>query len=288
MSRDGRGGPLDHLRRVVAMSQTGVHEADDQARDPSVVQSVDRAITILEAMAREGEVGVSEVAEELGVHKSTAFRLIGTLEARGLVERTYDRSRYRIGMGLVRIAGASAAQVDVVTAARPMCQQLATETGETINVAVLAETSALYVHQIAGAGGLQPHNWVGLSIPLHATSDGKVLLAYLDPREVDGLVSRLEPHTARTITRRTTLRRDLARIRERGYAVAVDEFEEGLSALAAPIRDAHGHVVASLSVSGSTYRMDADTLADTVEPLLRAAAEASRALGWSGRLPVEH
>lgn len=253
----------------------------EQARAPGGVQSVDRAITILEILARLGEAGVTEVAGALGVHKSTAFRLIGTMEARGLVEQADDRGKYRIGLGLVRMAGASAARTDVVQVARPMCKQLAAETEETINLAVLVDSTALYLDQIAGSAALQPHNWVGQRIPLHATSNGKILLAHLDPAEVDELVPRLEAHTPRTITDRAALHRELAEVRERGYAVAVDELEEGLTAMAAGIRDAHGDVIASLSVSGSTFRMDADVLAATVEPLLRAADEASLALGWA-------
>ncbi len=252
-------------------------------RDVGLVQSVDRAITILEILAREGEAGVTDVAGELGVHKSTAFRLIATLEARGLVEQAEDRRTYRIGLGLVGMAGTSAARIDIVQVARPFCRRLAAETGETVNVAVLRDSEALYLDQIAGSASLQPHNWVGQRIPLHATSNGKVLMAWLERREVDALLPRLEPHTERTITRRATLHRELAEVRERGYAMAVGELEEGLSAAAAPIWDAHGEVTASLSVSGSTYRMDADTLASAVAHLVRASREVSIALGWSGQ-----
>jgi len=257
----------------------------EQGRDVGIVQSVDRAITILEMLARIGEAGVTEVASELGVHKSTAFRLIGTMEARGVVEQTDVRGKYRLGLGLVRMAGSTAARIDLVQVARPVCKDLAAETGETVNIAVLMDSSALYLDQIAGSSSLQPHNWVGQRIPLHATSNGKALMAHLDPREVDHLLPQLEAHTPRTVTRRASLHRELAEVRERGYAVTVDELEEGLTALAAPIRDAHGDVVASLSVSGSTWRMDEPTRAATVGPLLRAAREVSLALGWSGEEP---
>lgn len=250
-------------------------------RDGGVVQSVDRAITILEILARDGTAGVTEVAAELGVHKSTAFRLMGTMEARGVVEQTGVRGKYRVGLGLVRMAGSTAARIDLVQAARPHIKELATETGETINVAVLVDSSALYLDQIVGTSSLQPHNWVGQRRPLHATSSGKALVAHLAPDEVDVLIPRLEAHTERTVTRRRTLHRHLAEVRERGYAVTVDELEEGLTALAAPVRDAHGDVVASISVSGSTWRLDAATRRATARPLLHAAGEVSRALGWS-------
>jgi DNA-binding IclR family transcriptional regulator len=256
---------------------TGADSETDLVR----VQSVDRAITILEILARDGEAGVTDVAGELGVHKSTAFRLIATMQARGLVEQADDQRKYRIGLALVRIAGTSTARSDLVQLARPMCKQLATETGETINLAVLVDSTALYVDQIAGEATLQPHNWVGQRIPLHATSSGKVLLAPLPRAEVDRLVPHLERHAPRTVTRRTTLHRQLAEVGKRGYALAVDELEQGLTALAAPIRDAHGDVVAAVSVSGSTHRIDDGTVTATIEPLRRAARDASVALGWA-------
>lgn len=254
----------------------------EQERDVSIVQSVDRAITILEILTRAGEAGVTEVAAELGVHKSTAFRLIGTMEARGIVEQADMRGKYRLGLGLVRMAGSTAARVDIVQVARPLCKQLAAETGETVNIAVLVESSALYLDQIAGASSLQPHNWVGQRRPLHATSSGKALVAHLERREIDELIPRMEAHTPRTVTRRTTLHRHLAEVRERGWAVTVDELEEGITALAAPIRDAHGDVAASVSISGSSLRLGEETREGNVDLLLTAAREISLALGWSG------
>jgi DNA-binding IclR family transcriptional regulator len=244
------------------------------------VQSVDRALTILGVLARLGDVGVTEIATELGVHKSTAFRLLATLEGHELVEQTEDRGRYRLGLGLVRLAGASTARLDVVQEARPVCRRLAAECGETINVAVLSDGAALYVDQVTGGSGLQSHNWVGQRIPLHATSNGKVLLSGLDRDEVDRRVESLPSYTATTITSRAALHRELAEIRDRGYAVAVDELEEGLTALAAPLRGAHGDVVASLSVSGPTLRLVGERLETLAPVLVAAAGEVSRRLGW--------
>ncbi|MGJ9413564.1 IclR family transcriptional regulator [Aeromicrobium sp. CF4.19] len=252
----------------------------EQDRDTALVQSVDRAITILEILARDGEAGVTDVAGELGVHKSTAFRLLGTLEHRGVVEQSDERGKYRLGVGLIRMAGTTAARIDIVQAARPIAKQLAADTGETVNIAILVDSSALYLDQIAGAAALQPHNWVGRRIPLHATSNGKVLAAALEPDEVDGLLPRLTAYTERTITHRSTLHRELADVRERGFAVAVDELEEGMTALAAPVLDAHGEVVASLSVTGSSFRLDAEALDTAAGRVVRAADEVSAALGW--------
>jgi len=247
------------------------------------VQSVDRALTILEVLARVGEAGVTEIAGELGVHKSTAFRLVTTLEAHRLVEQTTDRGRYRLGVGVLRLAGATTARLDLVQEARPVCRQLAADTGETVNIAVLSESSALYLDQVAGSSALQPHNWVGQHIPLHATSNGKVLLSGLDDARVKELLGTLSRYTSTTITKKGRLREELDLVREQGYAVAVDELEEGLTAVAAPIRNAHGDVIASMSVSGPTFRLSEQRVADVVPQLVEAAAEVSHRLGWGQR-----
>jgi DNA-binding IclR family transcriptional regulator len=245
------------------------------------VQSVERAVTILEVLARTGGAGVTELAGELAVHKSTAFRLVSTLEQRGLVEQAEQRGKYRLGVGIVRLAGATAARLDVVQEARPICRKLSADSGETVNIAVLSDRSALYLDQFAGASALQPHNWVGQHIPLHATSNGKVLLSGLTDEEVDRLLPSLPGFTEATITSAAQLHRELEQVRARGYASAVDELEVGLTALAAPVRDAHGDVVASLSISGPTFRLDGERCEAMVPLLITASREISGRLGWS-------
>lgn len=247
------------------------------------VQSVDRALSILELLARQAELGVTELAAELGVHKSTAFRLVATLEQHRLVEQTEERGKYRLGVGLLRLAGATTSRLDVVQEARPLCRKLAADTGETVNVAVLADRAALYLDQVAGSSALQSHNWVGQHIPLHATSNGKVLLSGLDPQRRADVLGSLPAYTDLTITRRSDLRTELEHVAEQGFAVAVDELEVGLTAVAAPIRNAHGDVIASMSVSGPTFRLDGETLDRATSLLVAAADEVSHRLGWGLR-----
>ena len=220
---------------------------------------------------------------ELGVHKSTAFRLLATLEAHRLVEQVNDRGRYRLGVGNLRLAGATTARLDLVTEARPVCRQLAADTGETVNIAVRSETSALYLDQVAGSSALQPHNWVGQHIPLHATSNGKVLLSELTKPSSRPRSGELPRFTDQTITTRRRLRDELAAVREAGYAVAVDELEIGLTAAAAPIRSAHGDIIASMSISGPTFRLDSERLAEAVPRWSPPRTEVSHRLGWGQR-----
>jgi DNA-binding IclR family transcriptional regulator len=244
------------------------------------VQSVDRALTILGILARLGQAGVTEIAVELGVHKSTAFRLVTTLETHEFVEQTEERGKYRLGLGLVRLAGASTARLDVVQEARPVCRRLAAASGETVNVAVLSERAALYVDQVAGGSALPSHNWVGQHIPLHATSNGKVLLSGLEPAEVAVRVGALPAYTHRTVTDLPELLGQLETVRAQGYAVAADELEVGLTALAAPVRSAHGDVIASISISGQTFRLPGARVEALVPVVVAAGAEVSRRLGW--------
>jgi DNA-binding IclR family transcriptional regulator len=244
------------------------------------VQSVDRALTILGILARVGEAGVTDIAAELGVHKSTAFRLVATLEAHRMVEQNEDRGKYTLGVGILRLAGATTARLDVVQEARPITRKLAVDSGETVNVAVLSDHSALYLDQVAGQSALQSHNWVGQHIPLHATSNGKVLLSGLDAAEVESRLRKLAPYTPETIVSKAALRRELDSVREQGYAVAADELEVGLTAIAAPIRNAHGDVIASMSVSGPTFRLKEARVKELCPIVVDAADEVSHRLGW--------
>lgn len=250
------------------------------AAEPGGVQSVDRAVTILEIMAREGDVGVTELAAELDVHKSTAFRLVSTLERRGLVEQDYERGKYRLGVALLRLAGATQKQLDLVQESRVVIEEVAIEVGETVNVTVLSDGAALYIDQAAGPSALQIHNWVGRRIPLHATSNGKVLLAFYAYRRLSDVVrTPLERFTEYTVTSLRELEAELAEVRERGYAVAVDELEIGLTAVAAPVHDSDGRVIASVSASGPGFRLEG-RIEEVAEAMMGAGEAISRRLGW--------
>ncbi|MXM64374.1 helix-turn-helix domain-containing protein [Streptomyces sp. HUCO-GS316] len=262
------------------------HTADGETAGPAVngVQSVDRAVSVMEILAQRGEAGVSEVAAEIDVHKSTAFRLLGALEARGLVEQTAERGKYRLGFGIVRLAGAVTGRLDITQQGRPVCERLAEEIGETVNIAVLQEHYAVNLYQVRGPGAVGTHNWVGQLTPLHATSSGKILLAHLPAEErAQALTaSGMRKLTAHTLTARARLEKDLAEAVERGYAVTLEEFEIGLHAVAAPIRSRDGEVVAALSASGPAYRFTEERIHELAPLLLKGAAEISHRMGYLG------
>ncbi len=253
-------------------------------RGAQSVQSVDRAVAILEILARDGEAGVTEVARELDVHKSTASRLLAALDRHELVTQDTARGRFRLGVGIVRLAGAVGRKLDLVQEGRPVCRALAQQVGETVNLAILSGRDALYLDQAAGPAALSPHNWARQRIPLHATSDGKVLLAYLPEAELAPcLTPPLTRFTERTITAVEDFPALLAEVRRRGFATAVEEFEAGLTAIAAPVRNAEGTVIASVSASGPSFRIPAGRVPALADAVRRAADEVSRRLGWIAR-----
>lgn len=247
------------------------------------VQSVDRALQILEILARDGERGVTEIAARLDVHKSTVSRLIDSLEEHDLVEQNDARGKYRLGVGVLRLAGATTARLDVVRESRSLTRSLAETTGETVNIAVLSDGAALYVDQVVATQAVSSHNWVGQRIPLHATSNGKVLLAGLgDDAARAVLGTDLPAYTTATLTDPAAVLGQLAEVRATGRVVVVDELEQGLSAVAAPVLDVHGEVVASLSVSGPTFRFTAEKVTAATDALVTHAHDLSTRLGWRG------
>jgi DNA-binding IclR family transcriptional regulator len=250
----------------------------------AAVQSVDRALSVLEILAAHGEAGVTEVAAELGVHKSTAFRLVAVLESRGFVEQLADRGKYRLGFGVVRLAGAAAAQLDIAQQGRQICEGLAADLEETVNIAILDRDRAVNVTQVRGPAALSTHNWVGQGTPLHATSSGKVLLAHAPDTVRKGVLSRELPRfTPATITDPEALRQRLDQIVEQGWGSTVEEYEVGLSAVAAPVRGADGDVVAALSVSGPSFRMGSEDFPMLARRVVAGADELSRRLGFFGQ-----
>jgi DNA-binding IclR family transcriptional regulator len=243
---------------------------------------VDRALSVLEILAAQGEAGVTEVAAELGVHKSTAFRLFAVLESRGFVEQLADRGKYRLGFGVVRLAGgAAAAQLDIAQEGRRICEALSADLEETVNIAILDSDRAVNVTQVRGPAALSTHNWVGQGTPLHATSSGKVLLAHAPDAVRKAALSReLQRFTPATITDAEVLRQHLDRIAEQGWGSTVEEYEVGLSGVAAPVRGADGDVIAALSVSGPSFRMDVESFPRLARRVTASADELSRRLGF--------
>jgi DNA-binding IclR family transcriptional regulator len=239
------------------------------------MQSADKALAILAAFDEGREdIGVSELAAELGLHKSTVSRLLATLERRGLVRR--EGERFAPGPELARLGALATRGLTLTDAARPSLERLAEQTGETVNLAVRVDARALNVLQVDAAHFVGVTDWTGRAAPLHATANGKALLAFGSGE----LPSRLPKLTRRTIVARSRLRTELTHAREVGFAVAVEELEVGLHAVAAPVFDALGSCVAAVSVSGPAYRLPESRLPEIGLLCAAAGDEVSARLGF--------
>jgi IclR family transcriptional regulator, acetate operon repressor len=239
-------------------------------------QAIDRAGALLVRVVESPRpLAVGELAELSGLPKSTTSRLVSALERQGLVQRA---GGLRPGPVLLRLAQRGVPEATLVELADEALRALADESGETINLAVPTPTGVEQIAQRDSRHFVGVTNWVGRRVPLHATSNGKVFLAY----GAAPIPERLERLTARTITDRAKLERELERVRARGYATAQDELEVGLSALAAPVYGASGEVMAALSISGPTSRLGAVRARSLSPRLLEQAHAVSERLGNHG------
>jgi DNA-binding IclR family transcriptional regulator len=255
---------------------------ENNGRDVNRVQSVDRAVTILEFLARNGWSGVTEVGEALGVHKSTAFRLLSTLQDRGLVEQHGETGLYHLGFGLVHLARSVTVGPDIARRARMWCEWLAERTSETVTLSVLEGDECVTIDQIIASSTVVSRSWLGRRMPLHCTSPGKVLLAYLPvDKQPDMIAGPHKRYTDNTIVEPSELAELLGRVHADGFAATVEEFEEGLSSAAAPVFAADGRVVATIEVSGPSYRLDEAALTEITPQVVEAAAHASTRFGYS-------
>ena len=232
------------------------------------IQSIDRAVELLEAIAAAPEPQTARaLADRAGLNRSTAWRILATLEHHGLVERDPAGNRYGLGFALLRLA-AAAGHEPLVRLAHPIVRALAHDTGETANLAVARRLELVYADQVQAPHVMAP-NWLGHAVPLHATSTGKAFLAALPDAELDALLrAPLERFTDTTITDPEALRAELDGVRARGYAVSRGELEPALWGVSAA-----AGATAVVSVWGADPRVR-----DRVEQLGPRAAAAAREL----------
>ena len=247
------------------------------ARD-GLVGSLLHGLQILDMFERGRTViGIGEMAQHLGMHRSTASRLAATLASAGYLEVAGEAGRYRLSGKLAALGDLVAGDDRIRQAALPALNDLVKLLGETGHLAVLEGDEAVTVEIVDGWHTVRMHSWVGKRSPAHCSSTGKALLAGLTAGQLRERYPRpeLEGRTAHTITDRDRLEEQLARIRESGYAVDLEELEEGLSCVAAPVLDRSGAVVAGISLSGPTARITAALpgLSDRVRAAARAVAE---------------
>ncbi len=253
----------------------------EMAREGAVIRSVDRAVAILDLLAQEGWRTGAEVARELGVHRSTALRLLATLDRHGLVERDPRTAKYRLGRRVAQLASSVRGEVDLRQVARPVCESLAHALGETVTLDVIDGGEIVPIEQATGSTSVVSVNWLGTRSPVHCTASGKVILAFAPAAVRSSILDHpLQRRTAHTITGRAELEAQLEETLHSGFARTFEELEVGLNAVAAPVRSAGGEVVAALDVSGPAHRFAASGRSTLISRTREAADELSHRLGY--------
>lgn len=249
----------------------------------NVVKSVARALDIIALVSASPRgLGVTEIANGMDINKSSVFRTLATLEQYGYIEQHKETGRYRIGYAFLEVSSRLLESLDVRSEAQDVLRQLEAETNEVVHLVVYDRGEVVYIEKLDGHEALRMHSKVGRRAPVHCTSVGKAILAHLPQSEVNDILERrgLPVHTDQTITTKEAYLAELARVREAGYALDLEENEPGICCIAAPVFDHHGAIAAAVSISGPTLRMTDERLEALRERMKKAGSDISERLGW--------
>ncbi|WP_018238012.1 HTH-type transcriptional regulator BhcR [Ensifer sp. BR816] len=248
---------------------------------PSVIQSLDRALDVLEALASPEGLTLSELAAHLSQSAATMHRVLSTLERREFVEISPDRQVWHIGPEAYRLGSAFLRRTNVVERSRPIMRELMLETGETSNLGIEKDGNVLFISQVETHESIRAFFPPGTLSPLHASGIGKALLSTYDDSRLASLFKKttLERFTANTVRSIVQLEEELRVTKDRGYALDDEERTKGMRCVAAPILNVHGEAVAGISVSGPTHRMPDRQVQQIGERVRNAAKMVSRRLG---------
>jgi IclR family KDG regulon transcriptional repressor len=275
ISNIGLGVSVEHsmdVERGICMSEA-----------TSKINALDRGLEILDILARaDRSVGVTELGQMLDVDKSTAYRLVSTLRQRGYVEQDSDSSKYHLGLKTLELSSQLLERLQLNIEAKPFLKEVVRQTNETVHLAVLVDSRAVYVDQEKSNQVITVNTSIGSSAPLYCTATGKVLSAYLHEDAIEQIFAgkELRSYTHRTITLLSELKLHLKQVRQRGYAIDDEEYTEGVRCVAVPIRNHTGEVVATLGISGPSTRVSFDRISMLVKQLESAAGEISTRLGY--------
>ncbi|MGE5550211.1 MAG: IclR family transcriptional regulator [Bacteroidota bacterium] len=246
-----------------------------------LIQSVERAVRILDLIAEKGPMSVSGVAHSLALSRSVAHRFLLTLEQERFLARNRDGKSYRLGTKLFQLGHIALEGMDLRETARPFIEQLCDRASETVHLGVSTEDGVIYIDKIEPDQTIRMFSQLGRLAPSHCTGIGKVLMAYWPAAKVNAYIARgLPSFTVHTITDGETLRAELSSIAERGWSFDNEEHEKGIKCVAAPVRDHEGEVIAAVSVAALSMRTDDDRLDEIRRLVCATAASISERMGY--------
>ena len=255
-----------------------------QSNGAYVVKPVLKALAVLQHVAEKGhEVTLTEVATELRLPKTTVFRYLQTLVAASFLSHDPRRDRYGVGLRFRALATADKSLQRLRDLARPEMIELGRNFNETINLAILTDGAIVYIDMVEATRALRMQARIGDRHPVHSTSLGKAMLAFLpDERQTELIDGALKERTIRTVTDRRVLKRQIAEVKRRGYAIEIGENEEGSMCIGVPVLDESGSPLAAISLAAPERRMSPDLVERAVASLVAAARRMSRQFGASG------
>jgi len=261
-------------------SESGKPRAAQGGSRAQRIQAVDRAVQLLRAVAAADTAPTAaELAQQSGVNRSTAWRLLATLEDHGLVERDSGQG-YSIGYGAVALAQCRSGSAALVRVARPALDRLAEDTQETVNVSVATRDAVVAIDQRDPQDALLRLDYLTRPLPLHCTSNGKIVLSSMPGDQVDAILAGpLEAVTPKTVVNPERLRAIVERVRREGYATNEGELDLGVNGVSVGVHGDQRKLVAILSVSAPAHRLPSERLRQVVPQLERAAADIERRLG---------
>ncbi|MDR0137578.1 IclR family transcriptional regulator [Metabacillus idriensis] len=229
----------------------------------NMVKSVSRALDIITLVSlKKGGLGVTEIANQIDINKSSVYRILSTLVQYGYIEQDAETGKYKLGYKFLEISSKLLESIDLRAEARMYLQELENETNEVIHLVVYDQGEVVYIEKLDGSETLRMHSKVGKRAPMHCTSVGKAILAYLPSSVVLDILERkgLPMHTDKTITNKEDFLLELNSVRQKGYALDLEENENGITCIAVPIFDHMGNAIAAVSISGPTIRMTEERL----------------------------
>lgn len=259
------------------------------SKSPYKVQVLDRALAALALLSESAnECSLAELCPALGLHKSTAHRLMMVLEQHRLVVKNPDTGKYRLGLRLYELGSRAIDSLDLRGRARPYLDKLQERFGETVFFCILDERQVFYVDKVESQRSVRTACTVGSRAPAYCTAVGKAMLSELPDEEVAEIArkSGLKAITRNTITSLAKLKAELKLIRSRGYAIDDEEKEEGLRCVGAVVRAHSRKLNAAMSISGPAFRMTKERVPEVAQALMQAAGDLSAELGYR-ELPVE-
>jgi DNA-binding IclR family transcriptional regulator len=247
------------------------------------VRAVERALQILSSFDdQHPERGLSDIAQEVDLHKATTHRIVTTLVNYGFLERADDNQKYRLGLRLTDLGFKAIRRMDLRREALPYMRQLTQQLQEACDLSILDRGNVFYIEFVQAERTLTVSAAVGQRLPTYCTASGKLFLANLPSNELDAILSGpMIAYTQKTITSSARLRQQLEEIRRQGYAVDDEELEVGICAVSAGIRNQPGNVIASISVPGPTSRMTTERIPQIAAALKETADLISRRMGWN-------